>query len=193
MIKAIIFDCFGVLTTESFYAFQDEYLKDSDKKREEANKAMDAVNAGLSSHSVFIKKLAAISEMSEEKVEHFLSNNQPNKPLFDYIRLQLKPKYKIGLLSNAGDNWLEELFGKEDLKLFDDTVLSFEHGVIKPSKGIFFLSAKRLEANPENCVFIDDRQKHIDGAKDSGMKGVRYKDFEQMKAELERLLADSDR
>lgn len=193
MIQAIIFDCFGVLTSETFYAFLDKYLKDPGLKRAQANEAMDNLNAGLSTRDKFYSTLAKLSGLTETEVINFMSSIRPNEKLFDYIRQNLKPKYKLGVLSNVGDNRLDALFGKENLELFDDAVLSFAHGVIKPSKEIFIIAANRLNVAPEDCIFVDDRQKHVNGAVAAGMQAILYQDFDQFRTELEKLLADPDR
>jgi putative hydrolase of the HAD superfamily len=191
MIKAIIFDCFGVLTTESFDAFRNEYFADRLDKRKEASQTMDQLNAGQIGYNIFLQRLASISGLSEDKIERYLSRNTANKPLFDYIRQQLKPKYKIGVLSNAGSNWLNELFAKEDVELFDDAVLSYEHRIVKPHPEIFDLAAQRLGIKVEECVFVDDNKSHCHGAVKAGMHAVWYQNFEQMKKNLEEILSAS--
>jgi putative hydrolase of the HAD superfamily/hydrolase len=92
-------------------------------------------------------------------------------------------------LSNAGADWINELLDKNDVRLFDDIVLSYQHGVTKPSREIYLLAAKRLGLEPKECVFIDDAQRHCLAAKEAGMKAINYNDFEQMKTELEELLS----
>jgi epoxide hydrolase-like predicted phosphatase len=190
MIKAVIFDCFGVLTTESFGAFRNQYFENSVENRAKANKLMGDLNAGRLEYDVFLDGLAGLSGISKEKVLDYLSSTKsPNILLFSYIRKELKPKYKIGMLSNAGGNWLKELFSEEDLKLFDDIVLSYEHGLIKPEPDIYLLASGRLGVEPGECVFIDDSQNHCEGARAVGMQAVPYKNFQQMKQGLEEILA----
>jgi epoxide hydrolase-like predicted phosphatase len=191
VINAIIFDCFGVLTTEAFIAFRDKYMADSEDKKLKANQFMDDLNTATISYDEFSQGLSDLSGIAQEKVEEYLSEGQPNQPLFDLIRGNLKPKYKIGMLSNAGDDWLDDLFNPEDIALFDDKILSFEHGMIKPDPRIYLLAAKRLGVKPDECVFIDDAQRHCEGAKAVGMQAILYKDFAQMKTELEHLLNQS--
>jgi epoxide hydrolase-like predicted phosphatase len=189
MIKAIIFDCFGVLTTEAFHAFRNEYFLNSPEKRSSANQLMDNLNAAKISYDVFLSSLAEISGISKEEVETYLSSSQPNKPLFKYIKDNLKGKYRIGMLSNAGGNWLEQMFGKEKAELFDDVVLSYEHGILKPEAEIYKLAAQRLGVKPEECIFIDDNLGHCKGAQKTGMKSICYQDFLQTQKELNKLLA----
>jgi epoxide hydrolase-like predicted phosphatase len=189
MIKAIIFDCFGVLTTEGFGLFRDKYFASAPEKRIQANKLMDELNEGKLEYEGFIKGLIELSEASEEVVKDYMTRNKSNKLLFDLIRTDLKPKYKIGLLSNAGDNWLKELFDQEDIELFDDIVLSYELGVIKPDPKIYEIAASRLKVEPNECIFIDDNQRHCSGGAAAGMKTICYQNFWQIKKELETLLA----
>jgi putative hydrolase of the HAD superfamily len=189
VIKAVIFDCFGVLTTEGFGLFRDKYLAHDPDKRHQANDSMDRLNSGQIPYDEFVKELAELADINKPVAEKYLSENKPNEPLFGYIRQNLKPHYKIGMLSNAGDDWLEEMFEQSDIKLFDDIVLSYKFGMIKPQPDIYALAAKRLGLTPGECVFIDDQIKHCEGARAVGMPAIIYKDLEQMKTELEKALA----
>lgn len=120
MIKAVIFDCFGVLTS---------------------------INA-----------------------------NDTNDVLFAYIRDELKPQYKIGMISNAGANWLNELFEPWQVELFDETVLSFEVGVVKPDPAIYEFATNRLGVLPEECIFVDDLERFCTAATEQGMSAIWHKD-----------------
>jgi FMN phosphatase YigB (HAD superfamily) len=75
MIKAIIFDCFGVLTTESFDVFRSKYFSSEPEKRKKANELMDRLNAAQIEYSVFLKGLSNLSGVDEEKIEKYLSAN----------------------------------------------------------------------------------------------------------------------
>jgi len=101
MIKAIIFDCFGVLSTEGFRVFCDKYFKDSPDKRAAAQDLMDRSCLGNMSFDEFESGLASLGRTSVETVREYLNRNKPNEPLFKLIREELKPKYKIGMLSNS--------------------------------------------------------------------------------------------
>jgi HAD superfamily hydrolase (TIGR01509 family) len=189
VIKAIIFDLFGVLSTEGFRVFCDKYFKNDPLKRTEAQQLMDQSSLGNVDYKSFIKKLAALGQVPEKLVYDYLDDNVPNEPLFDYIRQELKPKYKISLLSNASANWLHEIFKPEDINLFDDAVISFEVHMTKPDPQMYKLAAKRLEVSSAECVFIDDIYRYCEGAKAVGMKAILYEDFVQMKIELEKILS----
>lgn len=187
MIKAIIFDCFGVLTTEGYGPFRDKYISNP-ADRALANQTMDDLCEGKVTYPEFLKSLASLGGVSEAETQSYLTRNLPNDTLFDYIR-RIKPKYKIGMLSNAGEDWTKEMFTTDDLKLFDDIVLSFHIGTIKPNPIMYNTAAERLGVANQEAVFIDDILAYCQGAEKTGMKAVFYKDFGQMKTELEEILA----
>jgi epoxide hydrolase-like predicted phosphatase len=109
-----------------------------------------------------------------------------------YIRAKLKPQFKIGIISNAGADHVDDLLGSH-VELFDDIVLSYKAGVIKPDPKIYQMSAANLAVKESECVFIDDILTYCQGAEAAGMKAIWYRDFRQMKSELEKILsADAD-
>lgn len=189
MIKAIIFDCFGVLVEETLGAFYKRYFKQDHAKIALAEKSHDASNRGEITYEEFEKRLAEIAEISLEEAQGFLNNNPRNEALLSYIGTDLKQEYKIGFLSNASANWLADLFRPEDLALFDAVVLSYEEGYAKPEPQIYEIAAERLGVRLTECVFVDDRDNYLKGALQVGMKGILYKDFEAFKQELERVLS----
>jgi HAD superfamily hydrolase (TIGR01509 family) len=189
MIKAVIFDCFGVLVSESWIAFKRRHFADDDVKAREATELMQQADAGLLDQADFIHRVAMLSGLSEQQVRAELDGNLPNEALFAYIRDELKPKYKIGMLSNAGANWLRELFSDDQLGLFDATALSFETGVTKPSTEAYETIAGKLGVEPAEAVFVDDQERHCGGARDAGMPAILFTGFERFRSDLEKLLA----
>jgi HAD superfamily hydrolase (TIGR01509 family) len=189
MVKAIIFDCFGVLATESWTEFRIKHFGHSRTLFNKATRLSNQADAGQISHDDEIRETAELASLTPNEVVRQISQNIPNEPLFEYIR-ELKPKYKIGMLSNASANWLDRMFTPEHLALFDSIKLSFESGVAKPDAGAYEGIAESLSVKPEECVLIDDNQRHCAGGQDCGMKTILYKSFEQTKTDLKKLLAD---
>ncbi len=133
-------------------------------------------------------KRAQIAGISTKETRGVLDTNPSNIPLLEFIRDELKPHYKIGFLSNASDDWLEELFSPDQQSLFDDFVLSFQHGIAKPDTAIFELAAERLGTKPVDCVFVDDVTAYCEGARSVGMQTIQFQNFEQFKKELQGVL-----
>ncbi len=189
-IKAVIFDCFGVLTTEGFRTFCQKFLSGEPGDIVKAQQAMDQLNVGLISNEKFIKTLVELSGQDTEIVRDYLNKTTPNFELFEYIRWTLKPQFKIGILSNAGSDWLDEMFDKKEIGLFDDKLLSFEVKMKKPDPEIYLLSAQRLGVETKECVFVDDIHSYCEAAREVGMKAIWYQNFEDMKQDMEELLSN---
>jgi putative hydrolase of the HAD superfamily len=189
VIKAVIFDFFGVLAIRGTVSFRKAFLADDPEKNKRAEALNDELARGNLSYDGFIDGLADLGGISREKVLEYTEDYQPNQELLDYAKKRLKPKYKIGIISNAGEDWVLQILGKENLKLFDDIVLSYKVKAIKPEPQIYELSAKNLNVKEEESVFVDDILRYCEGAEQVGMNSVWYKDFPQMKDELEKILA----
>lgn len=188
MIKAIVFDFFGVLVTEGFKKFCDTHFPNDPKKRQAAIALVNKHDSGLISMQKFYSGLANLAGIDYGSASG-LNTNQPNRPLLDYIRRGLKSKYKIGVLSNSGDDYINQMLSSEDVELFDDIILSYRLGIIKPDRKIFEVAAENLGVLTGESVFIDDSPSHCEGARRAGMQAILYGDFEQMKAELEQILS----
>ncbi|HVC36716.1 MAG TPA: HAD-IA family hydrolase [Candidatus Dormibacteraeota bacterium] len=192
MTKAIVFDCFGVLTTEGWIAFRNQYFANQPQKLDKANQLLHRLDRGRYSYDIFIDDIAQLSGVPSQEVRARLDDNVPNRPLLEYIGNHLKGKYKIGMLSNAGDNWLETIFETAQLKMFDEIALSYETGHLKPHPEAYHQIAERLGALPSEVILLDDQPRHCEGAKAAGMKAILYRDFSQAKADLEKLLANPE-
>lgn len=118
----------------------------------------------------------------------FLYGERVNEELMRHINKNLKPKYKIGMISNSSGRSISELLSDEQKKIFDIMVFSAEVGVAKPQPEIYEIAAKRLGVLEAECIYVDDDDFRVAGAKNAGMHGIIYKNFNQMKTELEKLL-----
>ena len=188
MIKAVIFDFFGVLANEGTVSFARAHYPDDQDKRAKTGLLQDRLNLATITYDQYVTELAKLGGVDEATTREYLETHKPNRQLLDYIRDNLKPHYKIGMISNAGDNWLDEILEKQDITLFDDIILSYRIGFIKPQPEIYKLSAKNLAVQPQDCIFVDDIERYCAGATEVGMKAIVYENFEQMKGKLERIL-----
>ena len=191
MIKSIIFDCFGVLTSDGWLPFAQKHFGNDPIAKQQAHDLSRQVDSGLLDYDGFVAQVADLAHVEVTQAYKDIENNIANHRLFDYVA-QLKKTYKIGLLSNAGADWLDELFTAEQVALFDATALSFEMGITKPYPQAYHTICDRLGVQPNEAVFIDDIERYATGAKDIGMYAIWYKNYDQLKQELEQLLANSN-
>lgn len=187
-IRAIIFDCFGVLATDGLTPFRQRYFGDNPSLMTEARELGKQVDAGFMDYDDAIQKLAGMAGISGAEVRRQIEHNVPDQALFAYIRTELKPRYKIGMLSNAGDNWLDEIFTKEQIALFDAIALSYEIRAVKPDPRAYDIIAKRLGLPPQACMFTDDQERYCTAASEVGMQTIYYQGFEDFKQRLGALL-----
>lgn len=186
MIKAIIFDCFGVLTVDLWKEF---VAKLPDDQKQQARDINHAYDAGFITNEQFRTQIKDLTGQAVGEVESIFADEGPkNRELLNYI-VALKPTYKIGILSNIASNWINEvLLTNEEQRLFDDMVLSFQVRVTKPEPRIFELACERLGVQPAEVVMVDDIEANCQAAQGIGMKSIVYHDFPQLKADLEQLL-----
>ncbi|HSX53485.1 MAG TPA: HAD-IA family hydrolase [Patescibacteria group bacterium] len=185
MIKAIIFDCFGVLTGDRWKEFVSTLPAEQKRPASELNRQLDSSEI---SNAVFLKEVSKLTNHSSEKISNFINAEMhKNTELLEYIA-SLKLKYKIGMLSNVSSNWIHSFLTKSELNLFDDIVLSFEVGMTKHDSRIFSLASERLGVQNSECAFTDDNDQYCQTAIQEGMKAIHYRDFIQMKQELEVLI-----
>ncbi len=187
MIKAVVFDCFGVLTNDGWLGFKSQYLHD-EAARDEAMALNRQADSGYISQGQFEQELARLAGVDEATVQRVVDGHTPNNELFDYIREVLKPRYAIGLLSNVSADYTAELFTADQNALFDAKTFSYELGVVKPHHAMYESIATKLDALPEECVFVDDREAFVTGAKEVGMQAIWYRGNDQLKLDLPALL-----
>ena len=74
------------------------------------------------------------------------------------------------------------------LDLIEERVISGEEKVLKPNAEIYEILLRRFNIKPEESVFIDDNVNNIKGGENVGIQGVIFKDAEQLRTDLEKLL-----
>ncbi len=107
-----------------------------------------------------------------------------NLPVLD-ILAGLKDRYRLILLSNTDIErfgFIRRAF--PEIFIFDGYVLSFEVGHLKPHPQIYTEAIKKAKARAEECVFIDDIEENIQGAKRIGLDTILYGPETDLRAEL---------
>ena len=187
MIKAIIFDFAGVISTEGYTIWVRELIASGiENKSSYFQYIADKMDRGDISVQEFSREVAKkVGVASEDVWKEIYKRIKINYELLDLI-LKLKKKYKIGLLSNYCHTWLNELIINYELeKYFDSKVISSLHKVIKPEKEIYQISLNSLNIKPEEAIFFDDRQKNVDGGEKVGIKSFLFTTNQKFREDLE--------
>lgn len=191
MIKAVIFDCFGVLITDALEAMVAEIRETKPNEAREIVSILMAASKGQISRQHASEAVSTIFGMTMDEYINRVQNAEvKNIELLEYIT-ELRGTYKTALLSNVSIGGLDARFDKQELaRCFDEVVASGDIGFAKPEPEAYEIAADRLGVRLEECVFIDDREEYCEGARSVGMQAIRYQGFEGMKRELEAMLRD---
>lgn len=117
-----------------------------------------------------------MTESEIEALAHDFTYNIDRYGFFDDIKPWMNRwhgKYSLSLLSDALPSILlfMEQFGI--MPLLDGAVISAHVGATKPGKAMYEAIIKRLDADPADCLFIDDRLNNLEGAKAMGMHAIQ--------------------
>lgn len=101
------------------------------------------------------------------------------------IARQLKSGYRLFLLSNVNRlhyGYIEKKF--DIIKIFDEIILSFAVGAVKPEMKIFEDAVKRAGGDKAAVLYIDDREDLITEARKFGIDSIRFEGAGKLKEEL---------
>lgn len=189
MIKAIIFDCFGVLLTDGLQLLYDELFATDPEAAKEIKALVRASNRGILDPQESNRQIAELLHMKPEAYRQaILQSEVKDQRLLAFIK-DLKTRYKIGVLSNISLGGFHRRFSSEEIAAhFDEVVTSAEIGVIKPDAEAYRIAADRLRVRPEECLFTDDRADFCVAAEAIGMQAIVYTGFDQFQRDLNKLL-----
>lgn len=181
-IRAIIFDCFGVIYSEGKGYIQALCPPD---KQTDLHDLYTQVDRGFISGADFVARASQLIGIGEVELRQTIDEKYiRNESLFDMVRAY-KNDYKTGLLSNVGDDLIDRLFTPaEKSELFDAIILSSSVGVTKPSARIYEIAIERLGVSAEECIMIDDIVANVEGAEIVGMHGVLFTSNRALEQEL---------
>jgi putative hydrolase of the HAD superfamily len=195
MIKAVIFDYGGVLKEghglfmdiADLYKLPKEYVG---SKREEVKPVMNQFDKGLLSEDEFWEKISGIlghsipEDITRTVREIMRETYREDIAFFPEMlefNIELRARgIKTAVLSNILIFQAEVIREKEGYKDFDVVILSYQEGLRKPEDLDFYhLAPKRLGVKPEECIFIDDKEKNLPPAEAIGIKTVLFKNSAQ--------------
>ena len=184
MIKTIIFDFFGVISSEvAPFWFGARYTEEEAKRLKE--EYMSVADLGKVSADELFESLSRLSGEPPKKIhDDFMSLSRIDHEMVSFIK-NLSCDYKIVLLSNAESELLDEIMKRDDLYgLFDYTVISGKEGIAKPCGEIFDLALTRSDSLAEESVFIDDNPKNVSAAMSRGIRGILFEGIDSLRHEF---------
>ncbi len=114
----------------------------------------------------------------------FWGGDELDEQLLDFLR-SLRGEWRTALLSNAWDDLrfaLTEVWHIEDA--FDHLFISAEMGLAKPDPAIYAEVERRLQAEGEDLLFVDDFLRNVAAARQAGWRAIQFRDAEQTMREV---------
>ncbi len=192
-IKAVIFDFAGVLTTNRCWPGLAEKLSkklsiDKTLIQERLYSKEDPLLLGNQTTKDFWEKnMKDIKIPLDAFLEEFASWYELNQETLDLAKF-LKKSFKVVIFSDNFDAATPSIRKDPALKgIFEEMFFSNEMHLMKPQEESFKQVLKELGLNPEECVFIDDKEKNMLHPKNLGIHPIVFKSIGQVKQELEAL------
>ncbi|MBU3917637.1 HAD-IA family hydrolase [bacterium] len=205
MIKAILWDFGGVLTTSPFEAFN-QYEKKKNIPRDFI-RGINATNpktnawAKMESNQISLVEFDREFEEESRSAGHAIPGADVLSLLAGAVRLEMvnalkkcKEQFTVGCITNnmKSDEGSAIPHSKNQkdqyqaiMELFDEVIESSVEGIRKPDPEIYKIALSRLDVKAEECVFLDDLGVNLKPAKALGMKTIKVLTTEQALRELE--------
>ena len=198
MIKAIVFDYGGVIEKEDGDVIQDIaiYLGTT---RNEWQKIYFSVNhlanIGKKTMREVMAMVAKAFNATDEQISNIYEMLEERKKtkhidleLIEIIKDLKNKNYKIGLVSNWSKVLRKKLKDQDIHDLFDEIIISEEVGYQKPQPEIFNITSKKLGIENSEMVFVDDTERSLEGAEETGYIPILYLNNEKLKSDLSNIL-----
>jgi putative hydrolase of the HAD superfamily len=129
-------------------------------------------------------RIPAHSEYVKQAMTGWFQDLKPIEGMCDLVK-DLKGKgYRIYLLSNASSRIFEYMHNIPALQYFDGYRISCEIQVNKPSLEIYQSLMKKYNLAADECIFIDDLPRNIEGAKAAGWQGYVFTGVQDLRQYL---------
>ena len=194
-IRAIYWDIGGVLLTNGWdHEERARVLAQFAIPRDEYESRHDAANdlweRGEVSDDEFLKQTVFFKERSFTPAQFLQALREQSKWLPGGAKnviaaLRQKSGLKMAMLNNESgplNDYRIETFGLT--QFFDGFFCSAYLGMRKPELRMFRAGPEMLRFRPEECAFVDDREKNCAAAAEVGMHAIQYKGEEPLKDAL---------
>lgn len=199
-IKAVIFDLGGVIVRTEYQSPRQHLAEslgmdygDIDKIVFGGGPSGSAARASVGEiteeeHWLNVMKILKQPASQYERIrDEFFAGDVIDLAIVDFLR-SIKPKYKVGLISNAWSGLRDYIVREKFDNVFHHMVISAEVGVAKPEAKIFHIALEQLQVQANEAVFVDDFYENIEACEKLGMKAIHFKDPESALKQLRELL-----
>lgn len=191
-IKHLIFDMGNVLMRYDPEVPLQEFVK-SDEARDLIRKELfggpewvEADRGMISPEAMYESVAKRIPTQYHEELKKCVYEwNICMKPLEGSVKLcedARKWGYQTYILSNAAQSFYDYFPRFSSLDEFDGAVVSSDVHLIKPDVRIYEYLLEKYQLNPQECLFLDDREDNVEGARKAGMQAILFtEDYESLR------------
>ena len=197
MIKAVFFDLGGVIVRTEYQAPRQHLAERLGMEYEDIVKIVfespSSVKASVGEISAkqhwanVTKRLRRPATETQAIRDEFFAGDIVDREIVEFLR-SLRPRYFVGLISNAWPDLREYIVSQKFDDAFDHMVISGEVGVVKPEARIYQLALEQAGVSPNEAVFVDDFHENVEGCQAVGMHGIHFRDPHKTMSELRILL-----
>ncbi len=194
-VRALIWDAGGVLVRNMApavrgglverYGMSSMDLENLFFNNEMSRKASVGLAHEADAWEVVRQTLKLSPEEMPQFIETFWSCDHLDEDLYAFT-MALKPRYKVGLLSNAMPEVRASLARRfpNFFNMFDITVFSAEVGLIKPDERIYQMILEQMGIEAPEAVFVDDFIENVEAARSLGLHAIHFKSSQQAREAL---------
>ena len=150
----------------------------------------DRYERGEISSEAFYREFCGALEMgvSFEQFREIWADMFRTEPLLsDSFLAALGREQRMLLLSNTNEIHFEAIRARyPQLAHFDDYVLSYQVGAMKPEEAIYQEAIRRAGCEPSRCFFTDDNEANVSAARRAGIDAVVFAGEQDLKRQLRR-------
>jgi len=192
-IHAVLFDVGGVLSEDMI----DRKLRDLARRYDVEEQPLlaagwalrDGADLGQISDDEFwraaLERVGVTAGPEDHEIESYLV---PVAGTLELARQLRARGLLVGILSNDSREMARARRRKHGFdEVFDPILISSEIGQLKPGPGIYDHALAHLGLAGERCLFVDNREENVEGARRRGMRAIRFTSAAQLQRELQAL------
>jgi len=126
--------------------------------------------------------------LSMEEFNELWSDIFFENPGMEEIVVALKAHYRLFILSDTNVLHYEHIVKHFPIvNYFEEHLVSFKLGTRKPDPRTFEAALKRANVSGRETIFIDDKERNVEGAHALGITGIHYRSVKETREAFERL------
>jgi len=197
-IAAVLFDFGRVLSTDQPQADWQRMVRLSGIGEERLHAGYwghrDAYDRGLLTGVTYWQTVGSEAgvEFTAERIAELIAADveswaHPNEPMVEWAGRLARAGVKTGVLSNIGDAMEAGLRAQHAwIQAFAHCTWSHRYGMAKPDAALYGISVEGLGCAAGEVLFIDDREKNVEGAERAGLLAILYTTHVEFEVEMRR-------